>query len=110
MIYVYIACPCTKGVCENVAKSHDAWDQLFDLGFFPFNPLFTHYQHLRKQRPYQEWTRYDDAWVLRCDAILRLPGESSGADQEVALAEAHGIPVFHKIEDLNRWRGDEEMR
>jgi hypothetical protein len=38
--------------------------------------------------------------IARCDAVLRLPGESRGADQDVALAEARGIPVYHRLEDV----------
>ena len=39
-------------------------------------------------------------WVAVADALLRLPGESLGADLEVARAEAIGIPVFATIADL----------
>jgi hypothetical protein len=35
-----------------------------------------------------------------CDAVLRLPGESTGADQDVAIATARGLPVFHAVEDI----------
>jgi hypothetical protein len=34
------------------------------------------------------------------DAVLRLPGESTGADQDVALARRRGLPVYHRIEDI----------
>ena len=36
----------------------------------------------------------------RCDAILRLPGESAGADEELARFRAHGKPVFLRIADV----------
>ena len=39
-------------------------------------------------------------WVSVADAVLRLPGESLGADLEVARAEEAGIPVFRSIADL----------
>ena len=29
-----------------------------------------------------------------CDAVLRLPGESTGADQDVAIARQRGLPVY----------------
>jgi hypothetical protein len=35
-----------------------------------------------------------------CDAVLRLPGESTGADQDVAIARRRGLPVFHAIEEI----------
>jgi hypothetical protein len=33
-------------------------------------------------------------------AVLRLPGESTGADNEVKLANQLNIPVFHDMETL----------
>ena len=36
----------------------------------------------------------------RCDAVLRIPGESKGADQDVAIAKQRGLPVFYKLEEV----------
>jgi hypothetical protein len=38
----------------------------------------------------------------RCDAVLRIPGESKGADQDVEIARRRGLPIFYKIEDVPR--------
>jgi len=38
--------------------------------------------------------------LMPCDALLRLPGESVGADRDVALAHDRGIPVYHRVEDV----------
>ena len=38
--------------------------------------------------------------IERCDAVLRLPGESSGADNDVRLARARGIPVYASVEEV----------
>lgn len=38
--------------------------------------------------------------LQRCDAVLRLPGESRGADQDVAIAEARGLPVYYALGDV----------
>jgi hypothetical protein len=35
-----------------------------------------------------------------CDAVLRLPGESTGADRDVAIARERGLPVFTRVEDI----------
>jgi hypothetical protein len=35
-----------------------------------------------------------------CHAVLRLEGESKGADNDVRLARARGIPVYHRVEDV----------
>jgi hypothetical protein len=38
--------------------------------------------------------------LQHCDAVLRLPGESTGADQDVAIAGELGLPVYHRVEDI----------
>ena len=38
--------------------------------------------------------------VERCDAVLRIGGPSSGADEMVSLAQRHGKHVFYRFEDL----------
>jgi hypothetical protein len=45
---------------------------------------------------------YDTARMLlaRCDAVLRLPGESAGADQDVAIARERGLPVYYRLDDI----------
>ena len=36
----------------------------------------------------------------RCDAVLRLPGASKGADEDVRLAKQRGLPIFEKLADV----------
>jgi hypothetical protein len=36
----------------------------------------------------------------KCDAVLRIKGESKGADQDVKLAEARGLKVYFSIDDV----------
>ncbi len=38
--------------------------------------------------------------LARCDAVLRLPGASRGADMDVARAQVRGLPVYHHIDEL----------
>ena len=38
--------------------------------------------------------------LAHCDAVLRLPGASTGADNDVAIAEERGLPVYYRIEDV----------
>ena len=44
--------------------------------------------------------------LAHCDAVLRLPGESTGADQDVAIARQRGIPVYFRVEDIPATRSD----
>lgn len=45
-----------------------------------------------------------DRLIDRCDAVLRLPGASKGADGDVARARARGLPVVHAVEQLPQGR------
>ncbi len=38
--------------------------------------------------------------LARVDAVLRLPGDSRGADDDVRRAEARGIPVYRRLQDV----------
>ncbi len=38
--------------------------------------------------------------IERCDAILRLPGASKGADDDVEQAERLGLPVYYGLAEI----------
>ena len=38
--------------------------------------------------------------LQHCDAVLRLPGQSRGADQDVAIARGRGIPVYSSLSEI----------
>lgn len=98
---VYIASPYTLGdAAINVKKSMMAFDLLMDLGFSPYCPLTTHFLHIHSPRPYQDWIDHDLEWIPTCDIMLRLPGESSGADGEEKLMISLSKPVFYDIIEL----------
>lgn len=88
----------------NIHNAVKAWEELMKLGYFPYCPHVT--AHLRdysiwcKNMTYDDWMAYDIAWLDACDYLLRLPGHSPGADQEVKYANDHHIPVFHSISGL----------
>ena len=41
-----------------------------------------------------------DRLLHHCDAVLRLPGASQGADQDVRIATERGLPVFYRLDDV----------
>jgi Domain of unknown function (DUF4406) len=98
---IYIASPYTLGdVAQNVKVQIDAADEIMNLGFCPFVPLLTHFQHVYKPRPYEDWMDIGKEMVRRCDILLRLPGKSKGADKEVKLALSLKKPVIYSIDEL----------
>jgi hypothetical protein len=38
--------------------------------------------------------------LLKCDGVLRLPGASAGADNDVRIARARGIPVWTDLDQV----------
>jgi hypothetical protein len=38
--------------------------------------------------------------LARCDGVLRLPGASKGADEDVRLAHERGLHVWYSINDV----------
>lgn len=101
MIKVYIASPYTIGDKEkNTQRQIDAWEILTQCGFAPFAPLLTHYIEKHYKHDYDTWLKIDFAYLSCCDALLRLDGESKGADMEVDFAIKNDIPVFYNYADL----------
>ena len=98
---VYIASPYTIGdVAVNVRNSFMVADKLIWLGCLPFPPLFSHFWHFLSPKDYDTWMALDQEWILRCDCLLRVPGESRGADAEVAFALENKIKVYYSIDEL----------
>ena len=101
MIKVYISSPYSEGdPIENVKRQTDMANILIDLGYNPFIPLLSHYIHIENPKPYFTWLRILSDWIPACDALLRLPGNSQGADFEEHLAKICDVPVFYSVEEL----------
>ena len=99
---IYISGPLTSSgnVTENIDRAMAAARALIDAGFAPFCPHLTYHVDPGEAIPHATWMAIELPWVSVADAVLRLPGESLGADIEVARAEEAGIPVFTSITDL----------
>ena len=98
---VYLAMPYSIGNHEvNVCQSILVSDRLLELGCIPFNPLLFHFWDVISPKPKEVWMEIDKAILRRCDILLRMGGESEGADEEVELAKELGIRVCYSIEEL----------
>lgn len=93
---IYIAGPYTKGdIGKNLNKVIKVADYLLKIGYIPYIPHLTHFWHIISPKPYETWLKYDNEFLKECDIVLRLEGESAGADKEVELAKKLKIPVFY---------------
>jgi len=98
---VYVAGPYTKGdVAVNVRTAVEAGDRLLKTGHLPYVPHLMHFWHMLFPGPYEQWTAMDLEWIWVCAALVRLPGDSNGADEEVAVAKRLGIPIFYSVEEF----------
>jgi hypothetical protein len=102
-IRVYVAGPISLGdFILNIRRGIDAANDLKRLGFIPFCPFLDAFWQLVHHMDYEELLDQDFAWIEVCDAVFRMPGESPGADREVAHARKLGIPVYHSMAQLDR--------
>ncbi|MFV0442151.1 MAG: DUF4406 domain-containing protein [Planctomycetaceae bacterium] len=92
---LYLAGPYTEP--DPVANTHRMIriaDALLDAGFTPLIPHLTLAWHLVSPKRYEIWLDYDRELLARCDAVLRVPGDSNGATRESRYADELGIPVI----------------
>lgn len=98
---IYIAAPYTKGdVAKNVRRAIEAAEAVVRKGHTPYIPHLSHFWHLVAPHPVDFWYAYDLEWLAVCDAVLRLDGESVGADREIEVAEYLGLPVYRALEEI----------
>jgi len=120
---VYIAGPISKGcMLHNIRQAEEAFFALARAGLAPWCPHWSVYAKsaigflenpdgtfavvgatasaIPPGTTHADWMGVDLPWVRVSDAVLRLPGESVGADAEVMEAVSAGIPVFHTADDV----------
>lgn len=101
---IYVSGPYTKpDPAANVSKAMDVAHQILDRGGIPVVPHLSHFLHMHRQRPYEEWMDMDMELLERCDAIMRLKGHSPGADMEVARAKKLKIPMLGSLLELSHF-------
>lgn len=104
MIAVYVAGPYTGDPWENTKAAIRMADHLsvaYEVAAFP--PHLSHFWDVLRPHEYEFWMRYDLALIPRFDAVYRMPGVSPGADREVALAQAIGLPTFTDEGSFAKW-------
>ena len=98
---VYLSGPITLGDREhNFQQACDAHKRLMAAGFAVMNPILTMQIPDCWDIPHDEWIAADLPWVAAADVVMRLPGESTGADEECEFAGIAGVPVYTDIDQL----------
>ena len=93
---VYIAGPLGEGPAAevNTTTAMLTMHKMMDHGLAVICPHLSLFAHRLIERPYEEWMALNLELVRRSDHVYRIPGESPGADREVAHAVECAIPVW----------------
>lgn len=92
-------------IARNLARLEEAAAPLHRLGHIPMIGEWVALPVLRGLDAAEEAegdVMYDVAARLlqHCDGVLRLPGASTGADNDVAIARERGLPVYFSIDEV----------
>lgn len=92
-------------IAQNLARLEEASGPIFRLGHVPMIGEWVALPVLRTldaAAAGEGDVMYETARRLlaHCDAVLRLPGESSGADKDVEIARELGLPVFRSLDEI----------
>jgi hypothetical protein len=95
-------------LARNLAALEQAAWPIFQAGHVPMIgewvalPVMRGAGSTRVGDPLSEQVLYPtaDRLLQHCDAVLRLPGVSTGADHDVRIARERGLPVYERVEDI----------
>ena len=93
---------------QNLTRLEQAAWPIFEAGHIPMIgewvalPVLSSAGATGPGDPLAERVMYPTAERLlqHCDAVLRLPGVSKGADQDVAIARERGLPVYTDLHQV----------
>jgi len=100
---IYVAGPITGDTQANLARLTATAKALLDAGFAPYAVARAQGEHAavsKGEADYAAWLEGDFSFIAACDAVLRIPEPSAGADAEEAWAKDLGIPVYYTVEDV----------
>jgi len=86
----------------NVRRGLCVGTTLAKRGYLPFIPHLTAVWEIAapEEFTYEDWLAMDFEQIVLSDALLRLDGDSRGADREIAHARSHGVPVYYSLDTL----------
>lgn len=95
-------------MAENLKRLEEAAWPIFRAGHIPMIgegvalPVLSSAGAAGPLDPLADEVMYPTAGRLlqHCDGVLRLPGDSKGADQDVAIASERGIPVYRSFDEV----------
>ena len=100
-MFVYIAGPMTHGnQFDNFKNAIAVADRIFKRGHCVVVPQLTFFWNMLHENSYEAWLAMDFQWISKCDALVRIPGLSDGADREVVFAHKSQKLVFQGLNEF----------
>lgn len=96
--FVYVAGPYSSDPNRGTQNAIDVARDLVAMKHVPFIPHLCHLWDFYRPEDYSYWIDYCIKWIERCDLLVRLPGDSKGADLEVERASELNKPIIHLVE------------
>lgn len=92
-------------IASNLRRLEEAAAPIYRLGHVPMIGEWAALPTLRGMKEQDAESgdvMYETAFRLlqHCDAVLRLPGDSTGADKDVEIARDRGLSVYTSIDDI----------
>lgn len=117
---VYIAGPYTKpDPVTNTRKACLVADEVAAMGAGVIVPHLSLLWHAISPAPIETWYARDLDVLRRCQIVVQIPGESTGADAEIEEACRLGIPIYtwpvaklllaRHLADPSRWCTSQEI-
>lgn len=101
---IYIAYPYTNNPKKNTKFAEEIGIKLIKMGHTPYIPhKHTFGWEKRKDINYDDFIKFDLAWLEACDAFLFL-GKSKGTLIELKYAKKKGITIFRNLREIKRLR------
>ena len=94
----YIAGPITSSgsLHENLQKGIKVGEEVRQIGIHPFIPHLYDFTKIVTggEAEWEDMLQLDENFILACDLIIALPGESKGKEREIVHGAANGIPTL----------------
>jgi len=98
---IYISSPYSVGDIEaSVERQIATASLLIEAGCNPYVPILNRFIYLRWKKNEEVLLSLNFKWLIACDAVYRLQGNSTIADREVEIAKSKKIPVLYSMMEV----------
>jgi hypothetical protein len=111
MAHIYIAGPLygSGHQDDNIRTVLDVAESVQRYGHTPFVPHLYFFWNLISRNSRDFWLELDKEWLRKCDAMIRIEGESPGSSLEEGWCVEFGIPWIGLLYHCNKNTPEERI-